>query len=454
MKLLAAPITLLIASTAFATTYYVSPAGNDANPGTFSQPWLTIQKAASTLTAGDAVLIRAGTYREMVAPVNSGSAGAYITYAAYPGETVTLDGTGIDLPTDTGLFDIPHAANLKYIRVTGLNVTNSGTNDLAAGIRVEDADHIMIDHNSTYHTRSSGIGIWASSNVTVTENTIRMACYSGGNQETLTMAETTNFEIAYNRILDGPSDPGGGEGICIKQGSIHGSVHDNDVQGLQRVGIYVDAWNLPTGDIDIYRNVVHDTYHEGIAVASEMGGQLDGVNITNNIVHDAGGNGIIVAYWGDTTKTHPLRNIRVINNTVVDNGSGTYGGGISVENQWADTVVVRNNIATGNYAFQLNSGYPSIPNLSIDHNLIDEVRGMEPTETRGENYQEERASFVNPNAHNYHVLPTSLAIDHGSSIDAPATDFDVRSRPQGSAFDIGAFEYTPVTAPKRRAVGK
>ena len=37
-------------------------------------------------------LYRAGTYNERVIPENSGSAGNYITYAAYPGETVTIDG--------------------------------------------------------------------------------------------------------------------------------------------------------------------------------------------------------------------------------------------------------------------------------------------------------------------------------------------------------------------------
>ena len=41
--------------------YYVTPDGDDANPGTESQPWRTIQKAADTLVAGDTVYIRAGT---------------------------------------------------------------------------------------------------------------------------------------------------------------------------------------------------------------------------------------------------------------------------------------------------------------------------------------------------------------------------------------------------------
>ena len=74
------------------TDYVVAPDGNDSNPGSETKPWLTIQKAANTLVSGDTVYIRAGIYEEQVIPQNSGSAGNTITYAAYPGETVTIDG--------------------------------------------------------------------------------------------------------------------------------------------------------------------------------------------------------------------------------------------------------------------------------------------------------------------------------------------------------------------------
>src|SRR4030042_2020171 len=58
----------LFMNTAIATgsTYYVSTSGSDSNPGTLSQPWKTIQKAANTVTQGDTVNIRGGTYREKI----------------------------------------------------------------------------------------------------------------------------------------------------------------------------------------------------------------------------------------------------------------------------------------------------------------------------------------------------------------------------------------------------
>lgn len=40
-------------------------------------------------------MIRAGTYNEYVVIQNRGTTGNFITYRAYPGERVVLDGTGV-----------------------------------------------------------------------------------------------------------------------------------------------------------------------------------------------------------------------------------------------------------------------------------------------------------------------------------------------------------------------
>ena len=80
-------VALLLAASCLASAaeYCVDPKGDDANAGTESQPWKTLQKAADTLVAGDTVRIKAGTYHERVIPKNSGSPGKPITYAAFPG---------------------------------------------------------------------------------------------------------------------------------------------------------------------------------------------------------------------------------------------------------------------------------------------------------------------------------------------------------------------------------
>ena len=65
--------------------YYVSKEGNDANPGTFVAPFLTIQKAADVMVAGDICLIGEGQYEEQVRPANDG-----VTFRAVAGANVQI----------------------------------------------------------------------------------------------------------------------------------------------------------------------------------------------------------------------------------------------------------------------------------------------------------------------------------------------------------------------------
>jgi hypothetical protein len=107
--------------------FYVSPSGSDSNPGTYSRPWRTIQKAANTLVAGQTVKILPGTYNAKFAPVNSGSANGYITYTADPG-TVILDGTGVPISDDSKGDGLVQIQGKSYIRVQNLSLRDSSKN--------------------------------------------------------------------------------------------------------------------------------------------------------------------------------------------------------------------------------------------------------------------------------------------------------------------------------------
>jgi hypothetical protein len=223
--------------------YYVSPEGDDSNQGTEAQPWQHIQKAADSLTAGDTVYIKAGTYRERVIPQNSGEADKYITFAANPGEDITIDGQGVSVPEWSGLFDV---SNLSYIKITELRIINSSNN----GILADTSNHIIIKKNYTYNTVSSGIGIWNSEDIIIDGNEVELAC-NDGSQEDITVAVTDGFEVKNNRVHNGGPGTNGGEGIGIKDGSSNGKVYNNLVYDLMRVGIYVDAWNKHTYNIEV-----------------------------------------------------------------------------------------------------------------------------------------------------------------------------------------------------------
>ena len=72
---------------------YVSPLGNDSNPGTSSNaPLLTIQQAANLSRPGDLILIQPGTYRESVTIPRSGTSNQPIVFRGNS-SGVILDGS-------------------------------------------------------------------------------------------------------------------------------------------------------------------------------------------------------------------------------------------------------------------------------------------------------------------------------------------------------------------------
>jgi hypothetical protein len=77
-------------------SYYLSPTGSDGGAGTLQSPWRTIAHASQRLHPGDSLLVRGGTYTGQGgynwAASASGTAGAPIRLAAYPGEAPVFDG--------------------------------------------------------------------------------------------------------------------------------------------------------------------------------------------------------------------------------------------------------------------------------------------------------------------------------------------------------------------------
>ena len=46
----------------FASTYYISPTGNDSANGSSAAPWATLVKAMSSMKGGDTLIVNDGTY--------------------------------------------------------------------------------------------------------------------------------------------------------------------------------------------------------------------------------------------------------------------------------------------------------------------------------------------------------------------------------------------------------
>ncbi len=468
----AALLLLTGAEPSWTAIYYVAASGgSDSNPGTEAAPWATVQKAASVITAGDTAYIKNGTYAlnthpatKYIAPANSGNATAgWITFAAYPGHAPVLDGGNAVLPVG-GLITI---RNKEYIRISGLIVRNVDDNAEGIGIYVENSRHIVIEKNHVLHTDSSGIQVFTksgqpglpSADIVIDGNDVEDT-NRGGPNEMITVAGVDGFEVRNNRVHNRAVGTNGGEGIDVKQGSKNGSVHHNEIWDLRtnRPGIYIDAWDKLTENIDVHSNHVHHIDTHGLYIGSERGGLLRNVRIFNNVVHDNYRAGI---YFPDETSysgPEPLENILVVNNTFARNGvSVNWFGAIHVANAAVTGLTIRSNIAWMNGKYQIYTIPAGVTNAVVSGNLLWGDMGAADN-SRVSSGADEKADplFVNAGGADFRLQAASPAVDSGANEALPNDRFDQDSdddaaervpfdyaknpRISGSRVDIGAYE--------------
>lgn len=119
-----------------AEIYHVRSTGNDSAAGSESAPWASINHASTQAVAGDTVLVRGGTYNERVVFGRSGTSEAYIVFRAAPGETVIVDGSGIQeswgnpLFADTSSPDFSLQSSSPAIDTGDPSILSEGERDL------------------------------------------------------------------------------------------------------------------------------------------------------------------------------------------------------------------------------------------------------------------------------------------------------------------------------------
>ena len=170
--------------------------------------------------------------------------------------------------------------------------------------------------------------------------------------------------------------------------------------------------------------VAPGTYYEQITMADGVILMGAGADVTTIDIGGNRGDGIRIMEC-NTYQT-------VVCGFTIRNGS-CYGDNAGIRIQHSSNVLIRNNVTRDGYQFDVKG----TDLTTIDNNLCrDDFCEIQ-----------DDPEFVNatldPNTWNYHLRSTSPAIDTGVSTAAPAKDLDGNSRPQGSAYDMGAYEYKP-----------
>lgn len=162
MKKMYAAAALCLLLTGFATPalskiYYVATNGNDANTGTISSPFLTIQRAQTSAAAGDTVYIRGGTYAMATSQIAQySSIWAYVTLLNKSG-TSNNRIKYWNYPNEKPVFNYSSINPAGY-RITAFQVTGSW-------IHIRGIEVVGVQVNITTHTQSECFENQGSNNI-------------------------------------------------------------------------------------------------------------------------------------------------------------------------------------------------------------------------------------------------------------------------------------------------
>ena len=485
---------LTIISTAHAATYYVSSStGNDNNAGTQALPWQTLNKVnGRAFSPGDIILFKKGdTWNGELRPSTAGTAANYISYGAY----------------STGINPIIHATsnyalngNKNYIRYSDLILENAitagfvtysnnqelnniisrnnaqngflvrGNNNVFNNDRAENNQQygFLGDDNggtpSSYHTlnnftasynKGEGIQFRIANNIIINNGE---SSYNGeypireGNGISFTIVNTatiTNFHSHHNW----------GNGLLMIDGSsnidVIGGEFNHNIRGFIDYPASCIRIDTNTANSKVMYVKSHDCESAGFVLEDGANNNLIAYNLFYNNAR------------GGSFSSVPGQNNKIYNN-VFYNNVGSDSGGLAIRS--SVPVTVKNNIFFSNNKGMFFDQGGNILTHTIDYNLyfgntIDiRYGGTSYSATQVQNGQYYAATgyephgiglnplFVNPTTFDFHLQQTSPAKDKGTNVGL-TRDYDGTAVPQGSAVDVGAYEFTQVGPPQQCSDG-
>lgn len=337
---------ILISSTGWATTYYISNSGSDSNNGqSTSTPWKTISKInGRSFSPGDTVLFNRGDlWREQLTIPSSGSSGSYITFGTY--------GTGAD-PIISG-SDVRSG----FSQYSG-NIWKCSSSTTSRMVFFQDG--------TTYH--------WGDRKTSTSSLVNEYDYYQGGGY--LYVYTPSDPESRYTNVLSGVRDNtvlGNGKDYIIIENlelQCTGKI-DVDGYGGIRLDSSCDNWIIQDNHIHHHGIIGPDSATQIGNCVFTFGG--DNITVRRNEMHDAGRH-IVCSYprSGDTASNIQIYSNKAYNcshNALdIHDGGGTYNG---VYIYWND-VYQENDFPYGDNLVYLSQG---ANNVYVYYNLIHNATG-------------------------------------------------------------------------------
>ena len=307
-------------TTTYTHTYYVDqnhPKASDGNPGSPDAPFLTINRAAQVVKAGERVLIKSGVYREKVIPKNGGmSPDAMISYEAAPGARVIIKGSGILRPEWTrsrnpgqyseklwmirlpeSLFPGPSPFSIQNASAKDIEIMDWASQwvgrvpyTLSRGIVFQDGRRLV--QLAVYEDLARVPGaFWVDSTGTV----VHIHPFDGWepNECVIEVTVTPHLfkpdvaDLGYIQVKDlifmhaGNGFPRTGVGALFTMGGHHWIIEGNRFEGINSVAVEIGARSIETSDRELSRA-------DSRRASQSPGGTI----VRNNAISDCGTGGI------------------------------------------------------------------------------------------------------------------------------------------------------------------
>lgn len=433
-----------------AADFYVDPAaGSMAGDGSQAQPWSTLEEVVAAnliasenwsslpyasgatlapknpgapVKAGDTIWLATGYHGrlDLTGYYNSSN----ITIAAAPGESPRFASVLIRAGKNWVIRGLQISQDYapSYQRGTMFTLDSHNYNGPVSDVVVEGCSLASVADASGWSAgdwdslASNGFDV-DGSNMTIRGNQLKNVNFGISVSATNSLIERNTVDSFSGDGLRGLGDHTTFQYNVVKNCY---DVNDNHDDGFQSWS--VGPGGVGTGEVTgiVLRGNVIINYEDP---NQPLRGPLQGIGCFDGTFVDwvVENNVIITDHWHGIS-LYGVRNVRVVNNTVLDPNAESPGppwikltehkDGTPPEN-----CIVRNNLAT---AFT-----SSTSGVTEDHNIVlDDLTKY----------------FVNP-PYDVHLLDNAPAIDQGVSDLAPQADIEGIPRPQGSAVDVGAYEW-------------
>jgi hypothetical protein len=442
VRLVSTALGLLVlqVATALASSYYVSPSGNDANAGTRTAPWRTLNRADNTVGSGDSLFCRGGTYTTSgdFFLLRSGTDDFALTN--YAGEVPVFQtaGGGGSEPFVIGIT----GGSPRNIVIQGIQIRPLASMSGSSCIRIVGATNVTLRNlvvegqkrTATLYTWNWIVNASGTTNLQVTGCNLRgcgeLDTY-GSSGWTVLLQQDCSYGYVYENLLG----KGAHSVVAIYSGSHHNVIRSNTItqaigygvdtgagtfdnlvefnscQGSDEELDYVKSPILVNGDRNIVRfNIGWDSEKHAIANAGGFNSR-----IYNNVFYGNGSDGFL----GSALSGNPdsWGGNRLVNNVVTENMQTAPPNAYYAEACFFESWLQRNDGFQRNYL--VLHGQTDDPKATfiedVGFSRVSSLQSSYPN-WRGNVYTPCNLGFVDAAAGDFRISPGSCLANAGEAL--------------------------------------